>query len=171
MEQGLAYRIVPVDQDRSVEIKQFVMAMMSELYPKGSYYENPRDLAFFGDVYLRPTDAQFIVAEDAAGRIVGTSAVRPYDGRFSEVQPMLGSGPICEIVKFYVHPAKRKSGIGSRMYAAAERFAREAGYRESYLHTSLFLPGGYPFWQSRGYLEQYWESEEVVHMTKRLLTE
>lgn len=171
MEQAAPYTIITAGADKSANIRLFVAAMMSDLYPKGSYHEHPRDLALFDEVYVRPKDARFFVAEDTAGRIIGTAAVRPYDERFPDMQPMPGSGPVCEIVKFYIHPDNRRSGVGSRLYTAAEQFAREAGYRESYLHTSLFLPGGYPFWQSRGYLERHWESQEVVHMSKRWAAE
>ncbi|MBW7474013.1 GNAT family N-acetyltransferase [Paenibacillus oenotherae] len=167
MLQEMDYRIVSADADRGAEIKDFVLAQMGDLYPPGTYYENPHDLMFFEEVYIRSPNACFFIAEDASGVIIGTAAVRPYDRRFPEVEPALGSGPVCEIVKFYIHPDKRRKGIGARLYAQAERFAREAGYAESCLHTSLYLPGGYPFWQSRGYLQRYWESEVIVHMSKR----
>lgn len=167
MDQGMQCRIFPADTGRSAEIRSFVLAVMSDLYPKGTYHENPHDLAFFEEVYIRPANAGFFIAECANGRIIGTAAVRPYDRRFPEVEAAIGGGPVCEIVKFYMHPDSRRMGVGSRLYAVAEQFAREAGYRESYLHTSLFLPGGYPFWQSRGYIERYWESERIVHMSKR----
>lgn len=169
VEEGSGYRVIAVEQDRRAEIKTFVLQMMEELYPKGTYYENPRDLACFDDFYLRPANARFFIAEAADGGIVGTAAIRPYDGRFAEMRPFLGDGPVCEVAKFYVHPASRRQGIGSRLYDLAEQFAREAGYCESYLHTSLFLPGGYGFWKSCGYREQYWESDDVVHMRKGFL--
>ncbi|WP_240420101.1 GNAT family N-acetyltransferase [Paenibacillus periandrae] len=167
MKQGKGALIVLADAARSTEIKDFVLAMMSDLYPRGSYYENPHDLAFFERVYIQPAHAGFFVAEDTNGRIIGTAAVRMYDRRFPEVEPFLGSGPVCEIVKCYIHPESRRMGIGGRLYKEAEQFAREVGYNESYLHTSLYLPGGYPFWQSRGYSECYRESENIVHMSKR----
>lgn len=167
MDRGMKCRIMPADTDRRAEIASFVLSMMSGLYPQGAYYENPHDLAFFEEVYIRPANAGFFVAEDAHGRIIGTAAVRPYDRRFPEVESSIGSGPVCEIVKFYMHPANRRMGVGSRLCAIAEQFAREAGYKESYLHTSLFLPGSFPFWQSRGYIDRYWESEQIVHMSKR----
>ncbi|MCD1257685.1 GNAT family N-acetyltransferase [Paenibacillus athensensis] len=166
MDQETAYRIVPADSDRIDEIKSFVLTVMSDLYPQGTYYEDPHDLAFFDEVYIQPSNALFLITTDASGQIIGTAAVRPYDRRFPEVEAAFGREPVCEIVKFYIHSDHRKKGIGSRLYAIAEHFAREAGYKMSYLHTSTFLPGGYPFWKSRGYVEYYWESETVVHMSK-----
>lgn len=160
-------RLLPATADKRDAIKHFVLAMMSSLYPKGAYYENPQDLAFFEDVYVRPDNACFFVAETSDDGIIGTASVRPYDRRFAAVESVIGVGPVCEIVKFYIHPDYRRKGVGSRLYEKAEQFAREAGYTEIYLHTSLYLPGGYPFWQSRGYSERYWESDQVVHMSKR----
>lgn len=161
------YRIVSAAQDRRDDIRRFVLSVMSALYPKGAYYENPHDLEYFEQVYVRPANASFFIAENAEGGLIGTAAVRPYDRRFPEVEPLLGAGPVCEIVKFYIHPDCRRQGIGRRLYEAAEQFAKETGYIESYLHTSLYLPGGYPFWKSCGYRERYWESEQVAHMSKR----
>ncbi|GAA3406887.1 GNAT family N-acetyltransferase [Paenibacillus hodogayensis] len=167
MNHEAAYRILPAAGHRGAAIQAFVLAMMRDLYPPGSYHENPHDLACFEEVYIQPADAGFWIAEDADGRIVGTAAVRSYDRRFPEVEHAIGSGPVCEIVKCYIHPDCRRRGIGSRLYREAERFARAAGYKESYLHTSLYLPGGYPFWQSQAYIERHWESEQIVHMSKR----
>ncbi|MEK8131551.1 GNAT family N-acetyltransferase [Paenibacillus filicis] len=163
--QGQA-RISLAASGRAEEIKEFVLEMMRDLYPPGSYYENPQDLVFFDDVYVRPANAEFFVAENAAGEIVGTAAFKPYDRRFPEMDPAFGSEPVCEIVKCYVHPDYRRQGIGSHLYTAVEQGAREAGYAQGYLHTSLYLPGGYSFWQSRGYRIGYWESDQIVHMSK-----
>jgi GNAT superfamily N-acetyltransferase len=167
VEQTKDCRILLTDGSRTAEIRAFVLKMMNGLYPPGTYHENPHDLACFEEVYVRPANAAFFIAEDRNGTIIGTAAVKPYDRRFAAVEPVIGKGPVCEIAKFYIHPDSRRKGLGSRIYGKLESFAREAGYRESYLHTSLFLPGGYLFWQSRGYTERYWESEETVHMSKR----
>ncbi|MFB9275487.1 GNAT family N-acetyltransferase [Cohnella cellulosilytica] len=162
------YRIAAAGAERGRDIADFVLSQMRDLYPKGAYEEDPQDLRLFEQVYVRPANAVFLIAEDADGALLGTTAVRPYDGRFPELTPLLGAGPVCEIVKVYIHPNWRRKGIGSRLYAEAERTAREAGYAESYLHTSLHLPGGYSFWQSRGYLERYWEADRIAHMSKKL---
>jgi len=164
----MEYRIREADIDRLDSIRQFVSIVMSSLYPKGAYQENPHDLVFFEQVYVQPAHAGFFIAERSDGELLGTAAVRPYDRRFPELESAMDAGAACEMVKFYIHPDGRRQGIGSRLYERAERFAREAGYDVSYLHTSLYLPGGYPFWRSCGYVDCFRESEQIVHMSKRL---
>lgn len=162
------YQTIRANQEKRDEIKRFVLSVMSDLYPKGAYYENPYDLEHFEQVYVQPDNACFFIAINSEGDLIGTASVRPYDRRFKEVDRVIGAGPVCEMSRFYMHPDYRRLGIGRCLYDQAEHFAKEAGYAESYLHTSLFLPGGYPFWTTRGYRERYWESEQVVHMSKRL---
>lgn len=166
----MAFHILSAAADKKEEIKEFVLSMMSSLYPEGSYYTNPHDLAFFEDVYVRPGNACFFIAENNSDGIIGTASIRPYDRRFPEVESVIGTGPVCEVVKFYIHPEYRRKGIGRQLYLKAEQFARETGYQECYLHTSIYLPGGYSFWRSCGYSERYWEPDRVVvHMSKSMV--
>ena len=141
---------------------------MGQLYPEGKYYKNPYDLTNFAQVYLDAPNASFYIAEDPEGRIIGTVAIRPYDNRFPSLQPQLDKAEACEMTRLYIDEASRRQGIGSELYERAEAFARDAGYKTSYLHTSSYLPGGLPFWISRSYQELEWETDEVVHMAKPL---
>lgn len=168
MERERAFRILSAGADKREEIKKFVLSIMSGLYPKGSYYENPHDLAFFEDVYVRPENACFFIAESESKDIIGTASIKPYDRRFPMMEAAIGTERVCEIAKFYIHPNHRRKGVGTQLYQKTEQFAWEAGYKESYLHTSIYLPGGFPFWQSCGYSERYWESDQIVHMSKKL---
>lgn len=61
---------------------------------------------------------------DAEGDVVGTVAVRPRDER------------TCEIKRLYLHPEARGGGLGQRLYAHAEGFARRAGYERIWLDSS-----------------------------------
>ncbi|SDC89933.1 Acetyltransferase (GNAT) family protein [Paenibacillus sp. UNCCL117] len=167
MEQEKEVCILSAAANKREEIAYFVLSMMSGLYPKGSYDEQPDDLAFFEDVYVRPENACFFIAESRSGGLIGTAAVKPYDRRFPEVESVIGAGLVCEAARFYIHPDYRRKGVGRQLFQKVEQFARRAGYGESYLHTSTYLPGGYPFWLSCGYVERYWESDQIVHMSKR----
>ncbi|WP_281890484.1 GNAT family N-acetyltransferase [Paenibacillus sp. YYML68] len=162
------YRVAPADINHIEPVRTFVMGMMNKLYPAGAYNPDPDDLAHFEETYIRPGDASFLIAEDVEGRIIGAASVRPYNDRFPYMQGLLGAGPVCEMCRFYVDDSWRRRGVGAQLYAGAEAYARQAGYQESYLHTSVYLPGGFPFWTSRGYEELYWETQQIVHMGKRL---
>ncbi|MBW5446098.1 GNAT family N-acetyltransferase [Cohnella sp. CFH 77786] len=163
-----AYRILPATSAHVREIAAFLIPTMAKLYPPGAFNPEPDDLKRFEDVYVKPLDACFYIAADDRGTIVGTAAARNYDRRFPFVNAFLEPHGVCEVTKVYIDDRLRRQGIGAALYRAVESFIREAGYESSYLHTSTDLPGGFPFWLSRGYVARYQETESIVHMSKQL---
>lgn len=164
-----SYQVKLATIDHIEKVTDFVKRMLSRLYQEGRYNPDPEDLARFMEVYIAPADACFFVAEDRLGDIIGSAAVRPYDSRFLYLHELLTEEPVCEMARFYIDDGYRRQGIGKELYAKAEAFAKEAGYKQCYLHTSVYLPGGYPFWISRGYEERFWETDQIVHMGKAVL--
>jgi GNAT superfamily N-acetyltransferase len=162
------YQIKLAEAERIDDIVKFVGRMLRELYPPGACNLDPEDLANFKEAYLVREDTCLYVAEDAEGQVIGTAAVRPYDHRFPFLGHLLGKAPVCEMSRYYIDGAYRRQGIGRQLYAKVEAYAQEAGYQGSYLHTSVYLPGGFPFWGSRGYKELHWETTQIVHMHKAL---
>lgn len=162
------YRIQPAAENRIDSITDFVLRMLAQLYPPGACNLQPDDLARFKEVYIERADSCFYIAEDSGGRIIGTAAVRGYDDRFSFLASRMTEGSVCEMSRFYIDPAFRKQGIGRQLYARTEAYAIGAGYQGSYLHTSVYLPGGYPYWLSNGYEPIHWETEQIVHLFKAL---
>ena len=162
------YIIEPASADKQERIASFVKRMLTSLYPEGSYDPDPADLAAFEETYIVPPNACFFIAVNEHGDIVGTGAVRPYNERFPFLREGLAEGPTCELVRFYIDENYRRIGLGAALFAKSETFAKSIGYTQGYLHTSVYLPGGYPFWLSRGYEELHWETDQVVHMRKRL---
>lgn len=67
--------------------------------------------------------AGFWVAQDAA-ELVGCVAIRPKDD------------DTCELKRLYLRRDARGRGLGQRLYAHAEAFAREAGYHRIWLDSS-----------------------------------
>ena len=63
-----------------------------------------------------------------------------------------------------VAPDAQGEGIGSRLFARAERYAREAGYDRVRLGTFTDHPFLLDFYESRGY-ERFtlWESDDYEH--------
>jgi GNAT superfamily N-acetyltransferase len=164
------YPIKQATADHIEKITDFVKQMLKKLYSEGQYNPDPVDLARFIDVYIAPANACFYVAENRYGQIIGTAAVRRYDDRFPYLRELLTEEPVCEMARFYIDDGYRRKGIGGELYAQAEAFASQAGYKQCYLHTSLYLPGGFPFWTSRGYEELHWETDQIVHMGKVFVT-
>jgi GNAT superfamily N-acetyltransferase len=83
--------------------------------------------------------AGFWVAE-VDGEIVGTVAVRPKDDR------------TCEIKRLYLRADKRGAGLGQRLYAHAEAFARRAGYARIWLDSSRRFASAHRLYQRNGFV-------------------
>ncbi|GJG85885.1 hypothetical protein tb265_10660 [Gemmatimonadetes bacterium T265] len=65
----------------------------------------------------------YVVAVDAAGRVLACAAVREY------------APSLAEVVSVAVERSARGGGLGARVVAAAERLARVRGHREVFAHT------------------------------------
>jgi len=62
-------------------------------------------------------------------------------------------GPCCELQQLWVHPAHRRSGIGSRLVREFEALARSRGCVIAYLETLSFQAPG--LYRSLGYETRY----------------
>jgi GNAT superfamily N-acetyltransferase len=98
-----------------------------------------------GNGQFRPADvlqprSGFVLArwQDEA---VGCGAFRPLEGE----------GGIAEIKRMYVEPAYRGRGIGRRILAALEEFARQAGYERVWLETGTAQPEAVHLYEVSGY--------------------
>ena len=91
-----------------------------------------------------------LVAEDAAGKIVGTVSV--------VWAPMENQPHRADVAKMQVHRRARRQGVGAMLLEAAEQVAREAGRTVLVLDTAsadaerLYARGG---WQLCGVIPKY----------------
>ncbi len=164
----MTYTIRIADADRKDRIADFVKRQQERLYPEGTYDPDPQDLKRFEETYCGSPHARFFLALNESGEIVGTGAVRPYNGRFPFLAESLAGEHYFELVRFYIDESHRRKGIGAALFSEAEDFGVAVGYSQGVLHTSVYLPGGYPFWISRGYEDLFWETDQIVHMRKRV---
>ncbi len=162
------YTIRIADAEQRASVASFVSRLQKSLYPEGTYDPDPDDLKRFEETYCASSHARFFLATDESGDIAGTGAIRPYNDRFPFLAESVAGERTFELVRFYIDEPHRRRGIGAALFSEAERFAIENGYTLGVLHTSVHLPGGYPFWTSRGYEDSVWEDEQVVHMRKRM---
>lgn len=159
--------IQPVAAQDIPEVLAFVLRARAELFPKLNDAGIPKDLAQFEAVYVQGS-GQFLIAR-AGDEIVAAIGYLPYDGRFPQLD-YLGRRTV-EVVRLFVLPAFRRSGLAGELYRALEALARADGVEVMYLHTHPFLPGAIEFWLRQGFAVVDVEADPVWQTThmQRLL--
>jgi GNAT superfamily N-acetyltransferase len=66
-------------------------------------------------------------------------------------QLLLEVGSRCEILGLVVSSAQRRSGIGQRLLAAVEGWARERGLPEVSVRSNVLRESSHPFYEKHGY--------------------
>ncbi|MDF7679696.1 GNAT family N-acetyltransferase [Enterobacteriaceae bacterium ESL0689] len=103
-------------------------------------------------------------------QLIATLAVCQYDDRITELQGRFALSTTAEICRCYVDQHYRQQGIGRQLFAAAEKFCQQQGYKTLYLHTHHFLPGGYPFWLRNHFqvIMDMHDQWQLVHMAREI---
>ncbi|WP_426141831.1 GNAT family N-acetyltransferase [Pseudomonas sp. DWP3-1-2] len=140
--------INPVEQQDVPAVLDFVLRARSDIFPMLEGADLPADLANFAQVYLEDEGGHFLIAR-CDGQIVAAIGYLPYDKRFGQLD--LGQRRVVEIVRLFVIPAFRRSGLATRIFLALKAHAMEQGVEVLYLHTHPFLPGAVGFWQRQGF--------------------
>lgn len=148
----------------------FAFRMIRETYGRGPDARWDHDLLHFAETYLQTPGNVFMLAVDGNEEVIGSLAVRRYDGRLPVLAGLYDTAVTAELVKCYVDRKHRRLGVGSRLVKEAEAFCRVAGYRVLYLHTHRYLPGAFEFWQFQGFLVRLDEEgpAQTVHLEKPL---
>lgn len=129
------------------EVLDFVLSARAELFPKLSATGMPDDLARFAEVYLRGA-GRFLIARHE-GQIVASIGYLAYDRRFPHL--LYPDLKVVEIVRLFVLPSQRRSGLAGALYRSLKDLALADGVEVIYLHTHPFLPGAIAFWQRQGF--------------------
>lgn len=141
------FNIEAAARSEIAEVIDFVMQARAELFPKLSATGIPPDLANFEETYISGA-GRFLVARHE-GRIVATIGYLPYDQRFEHLDYQ--QFEVVEVVRLFVVPEFRRSGLASELYQELKSSAERAGVHVIYLHTHPFLPGAINFWLKRGF--------------------
>ena len=91
----------------------------------------------------RRSDGVLLVAELPTGRVAGWIHVRG--------QHLLESDPYAQIAGLVVDRDVRREGVGRSLMAAAEQWARAAGYDAVRLSTNTARSEARPFYEALGY--------------------
>lgn len=110
----------------------------------------PADLEIDG----RDASCVHAVAEDDAGRVIGTGRLLPAEAG------------IARLGRMAVYEAWRSKGVGAEMLEALTRAARDRGDREIVLHAQLRAA---PFYDRHGYerVGDVYEEAGIAHVTMR----
>lgn len=154
--------------DEIPAIVHFTKIARTSMFPKLDTISHSqhadRELAAFQQTYLDHPDGAYLVAR-VDGVLVATIAYVHYDYRFPHLH--LGQERAVEVVRLYVDPAFRRTGLASRLFLALEETARQQKIEQLYLHTHPFLPGAVSFWEKHGFRvldvddDQVWRT---IHM-------
>ena len=106
--------------------------------------ETPEDLREFEATYLSGSGCM-LAALDSRQSVQATIACRVYDGRFPQLN--FQQHKVMEVVRLFVAPEHRRSGLAGRMLHRLRTHAESQNVDVLYLHTHPFLPGALEFWQ------------------------
>ncbi|WP_312561511.1 GNAT family N-acetyltransferase [Anaerospora sp.] len=157
-----------VDNNDIASVQNFLLGQLQDLFCKDGQSAVTDDVLGLAKLYIEPVRNQMWAAFSPDGTVVGTIAISEYNDRITVFKGRYPAGTTAEVGRCYIDKTLRRQGIGSSLLTIAEAFCREQGYRMIYLHTHHFLPGGFHFWQSRGFVITLDEggSYELVHMEK-----
>lgn len=157
-----AVEIVSVEAQQIPAVLDFVLRARVQIFPMLEGASLPADLAEFQQVYLEDGGGRFLIALRGE-EIVAAIGYLPYDGRFPQLD--YGHSKVVEIVRLFVIPEFRRSGLATTIYLALKDYARQQGVDLLYLHTHPFLPGAIGFWQRQGFRIVDVESDPVWQTT------
>lgn len=153
-------------------IVDFVLAARSDMFSEvPSRLHTPktqRELATFEQDYLNNPNGAFLTAT-VDGALIATVGYVAYDDRFPQLN--FDGQRVVEVVKLYVDPKWRRTGLATRIFAVLEEEAWRAGIRHLYLHTHPFLPGSVRFWKRQGFRVLCVDEDPIwrtTHMSKAL---
>ena len=142
------FRIRPITADDNAAMAAIVRASLSEhrlALPGTAYFDPELDhLSAFYDASTRRT---YFVAVNDTRRVVGGCGVAEFAGAASN------DAKVAELQKLYVAPEAQGHGLGHRLIAEAEHFARTAGYEQLYLETHHNLQTAARLYRALGWQE------------------
>ncbi|WP_036986901.1 GNAT family N-acetyltransferase [Pseudomonas sp. URMO17WK12:I4] len=152
-------RASAADSDEAI---RFVMKARAEIFPMLDGSVLPDDLQRFAETYVQGEAGAFWLAR-CASEIVAAVGYLPYDHRFAQLD-YRGVRTV-EIVRLFVAPAFRRSGLAARLCSELREYAIAQGVEVLYLHTHPFLSGAVRFWERQGFTVTDVESDPVWQTT------
>jgi putative acetyltransferase len=114
--------IQPADNAALATIIRNTLTEFGANHPGTVYYDTTTDALY--ELFRAPGSAYFVA--ELSGRIVGGGGIYPTDGLPADT---------CELVKMYLLPEARGTGLGRALIEKNLAFAKESGYKNVYLET------------------------------------
>ncbi len=114
--------IQPSDNPALSKIVKDTLAEFGANHPNTVYFDPTTDILF--EVFQKERSAYFVAEVD--GVIVGGGGIYPTDGLPDDT---------CELVKMYLLPAARGTGLGRTLIEKCLAVAKEKGYKKVYLES------------------------------------
>jgi putative acetyltransferase len=114
--------ILPSDNAALAVIIRSALKEFGANHPGTVYYDATTDALY--ELFREQGSGYFVALID--GRIVGGGGIFPTEG--------LPEGT-CELVKMYLSPEARGTGLGKKLIETSLAFAKETGYKNVYLET------------------------------------
>lgn len=114
--------IQPSDNPILSKIVKDTLAEFGANHPGTVYYDVTTDSLF--ELFQKKGAAYFVAGIN--GQIVGGGGIYPTDGLPEDT---------CELVKMYLLPQARGTGLGRTLIEKSLAFAKKAGYKQVYLET------------------------------------
>ena len=114
--------IEPRDNSAIAVVIRAALAEFGANKPGTVYFDESTDHLF--ELFRQPGSASFIA--EWQGQVVGGAGIYPTEG--------LPAG-CCELVKMYLTPAARGTGLGRTLISLCLETARDLGFRQVYLET------------------------------------
>ena len=114
--------IQPADNASLAKIVRDTLAEFGANHPGTVYYDSTTDALY--ELFQKQGSAYFVAEINT--EIVGGGGIYPTDGLPADT---------CELVKMYLLPKARGTGLGRTLIEKSIAFARETGYKNIYLET------------------------------------
>ncbi|OHW99643.1 acetyltransferase [Colletotrichum incanum] len=161
--------IKPAMADDIAEIAELTNKARAEMFPhqghKWRAQKAEEDSASFQQTFIDHPQGAYLIAR-SEGKLVATVGYQHYDYRFSELA--LETEGVVEVVRLYVDPDWRRGGLASKTVAVLVQIAKEAGFKQLYLHTHPFLPGAIKFWERQGFTLLRVDVDDLVWQTTHM---
>lgn len=131
--------IQPTDNHALASIIRNTLAEFGANHPGTVYFDSATDSLF--ETFQRPNSVYF-VAEDEKGKVVGGGGIYPTEGLPADT---------CELVKMYLLPEVRGTGLGRSIIEKCLTTALEFGFIKVYLESMPELKKALKMYEKFGF--------------------